>query len=75
MFVLAYKNVENNANKIYINDFKKYFLQRVKIENYNIEINRRNCYDQLINDLIKQYDEVKNVSTERQSDHYTMVVY
>ena len=58
-----------------MNHFKKYFLQRVKIENYNIEIDRTNCYDQLVNYLIKQYDEVKNVSTERQSDDYTMVVH
>ena len=52
LFVLAYNNVGNNANKIDIHSFKKYFLPRVNIENYNIEINRRNCYDQPINDLI-----------------------
>ena len=36
---------------------KKYFLPRVKTENYNIEINGKNFYDQPINDSIKQYDE------------------
>ena len=41
--------------KVYINSFKKYFLPRVKIENYNIEIDGRNFYDQSINDHIKQY--------------------
>ena len=33
-------------------------------------IDGRNFYDQLINDLIKQYDEVRNVSTG-QGDDYT----
>ena len=33
-------------------------------------IDGRNFYDQPINDLIKQYDEVRKVSTE-QSDYYT----
>ena len=37
---------------------------------YNIEIDGRNFYDQPINDLIKQYDEVRKVSTG-QGDDYT----
>ena len=49
-----------------------YFLPRVKIENYNIEIDGRNFYDQPINDSIKQYDEIRKVSTG-QGDEYTTV--
>ena len=49
---------------------KKYFLARVKIENYNIKIEGRNFYDQPINDSIKQNDEVKKVSAG-QGDDYT----
>ena len=49
---------------------RKYFLPRIKIENYNIEIDGRNFYDQPINDLIKQYDEVRKISTG-QGDDYT----
>ena len=49
---------------------KKYFLARVKIENYNIKIDRRNFYDQPINDSVKQNDEVKKVSAG-QGDDYT----
>ena len=49
---------------------RRYFLQGVKIENCNIKIDGRNFHDQPINDLIKQYDEVKKVSTE-QGDDYT----
>ena len=43
LFVLAYDNTAGD-NQI---SFKKYFLPRVKIENYNIEIDRRNFYDHL----------------------------
>ena len=42
---------------------KKYFIPRVKKENYNIEIDGRNFYDQPINGSIKQYDEIKKIST------------
>ena len=50
---------------------KRYFLPRVKNENYNIGINEINFYDQLVNDLIKQFDEVTNVSTGRGDDSTT----
>ena len=49
---------------------KKYFLPRIEIENYNIEIDGKNFYDQSINDSIKQYDEIRKISTA-QGDDYT----
>ena len=58
MFVLAYDDTEGN-NIDSVDSFKKYFLPRVKIENYNIEIHGRYCYHQPINDSIKQYDEIE----------------
>ena len=69
LFVFAY---DNTAGKKQVSNgfFKKYFLPRVKIENYNIEIDGRNCYDQPINDSIKQYDEVRKVSAG-EDDGYT----
>ena len=69
LFDLAY---DNTAGKSQVSDdsFKKYFLPRVKIENYNIEIDGRNFYDQPINDSIKQYDEIRKISTG-QGDDYT----
>ena len=69
MFVLAYNNKEGD-NKVSVDSYKKYFLPRVKIENYNIEIDGRNFYDQPINDSIKQYDEIRKISTG-QGDDYT----
>ena len=52
LFVLAYDNTADN-NQVSVDFSKKYFLPRVKIENYNIEIDGRSFYDQPINDLIK----------------------
>ena len=51
------------------NSYRKYFLPRCKIKNGNIEIDGTNFYDQAINDLIKQYDEVRKISV-RQGDDY-----
>ena len=66
LFVLAYLRDTNST----ANSHRKYFLPRVKIEGYNIKIDGRNVYDQPINDLIKQYDKVRKVSTG-QGDDYT----
>ena len=67
MFVFVYARGNNVTNE---NSYRKYFLPRLKIKNYNIEIDGRNFYDQSINDLIKQYDEVRKISTG-QGDDYT----
>ena len=67
LFVLPYASGDNITNE---NSYRKYFLPRIKIENYNIEIDGRNFYDQPINDSIKQYDEIRKISTG-QGDDYT----
>ena len=69
LFVLAYYNTEGN-DQVSIDSSKKYFLSRVKIENYNIEIDGKIFYDQPINDSIKQYYEIRKTSTG-QGDDYT----
>ena len=68
LFVLAYQR----GNDKYVNEeaFNKYFLPKIKIKKYNVEIDGRNFYDQAINDSIKQYDEVRKKSTG-QGDDYT----
>ena len=48
LFVLAYNNTEVN-NQVSIDSFRKYFLPRDKIVNYNIKIDGRNFYDQASN--------------------------
>ena len=54
LFVLAYNNTAGN-NQVSVDSFKKYFLPRVKIENYDIEIDWRKFYDQSVNDSINPF--------------------
>ena len=75
LFVLAYfiaapvgDNPADNTAGIKSN--KKYFLRRGEIKNYNVLIVGINFYDQSINDIIKQHDEFRKVST-RYGDDYT----
>ena len=58
------------ANLTIENSYDKYLLPRLKIDNYNIEIDGRNFYDQSINDSIKRYDEIRKISIG-QGDDYT----
>ena len=69
MFALAYDNTAG-IKQVSVDSFKKYFLPRVKSESYNIEIDGRNFYDQPVNTSVRQYDEVRKVSTG-QGDYYT----
>ena len=64
LFVLAYLISGGAANnEVDIKDNKKYFLPKREIKNYNVLIDDRNFHHQPINDLIKEYDEVRKVST------------
>ena len=69
-FVLAFDNTDGGDKKVERNSHRKYFLQRVNITNYNVLIDGRNFYDQPINDLLKQYDEIRKTATG-QGDDYT----
>ena len=51
LFVLAYRK-RGGANRVTADSHRRYFLPRVKIENYNIDIDERKFYDQQINELI-----------------------
>ena len=51
-FVLPYNNTAGD-DQVSIDSFKKYFLPRAKIENYNIKIDGKNFYDQSISYSIK----------------------
>ena len=67
LFVFSYGREKDDATE---NSHRKYFLSRMKFKNYNIEIDGTNFYDQAINDTIKQYGEVRKISTG-QGDDYT----
>ena len=70
LFVLAYRN-RSGANRVTADSHRRYFLPRIKIENYYIKIDERDFYDQSINDLIKHYDEVRKVSIGQGGDYTT----
>ena len=70
MFVLGYNNTTAD-NKVSVDSYKNNFLPRVKIENFDIEIDGKNFYDQPMNDPIKKYNEVRKISTGRVDDYTT----
>ena len=65
LFVLTSEHGDNVTNE---NSYRKYFLPRLRIKNYNIENDGRNFYDQSINDLIKQYGEIRKRSVGQGDD-------
>ena len=71
LFVLVFNNTENGAKKVERNSHRKYFLPRVNITNCNVLIDGRNFYDQPINDIIKQYDEIRKTATGQWDDYTT----
>ena len=70
LFVLAYDDTSGD-NQASIDSFKKILSSDSKTENYNIEIDGRNFYKQPINDSVKQYDEVRKISTGQGDDYRT----
>ena len=70
LFVLAFDNTSGD-NQASIDSFKKILSSDSKTENYNIEIDGRNFYKQPVNDSVKQYDEVRKISTGQGDDYRT----
>ena len=71
LFIFAFENTNNGANWVQRDSHRKYFPPRVKITNYNVLIDGRSFYDQSINDQIKKYDEIRNMSTGKGDDYTT----
>ena len=80
MLVLAFNNttvnvpndpINNTNNRVERNSHTKCFLPRVYISNYNELMDDRNFSDQPINDLIKQYDEIRKTATGQGEDYTT----
>ena len=69
LFVLAFDNTDNGANKVERNSHINYFLPRVDVTNYSVLIDERNFYDQSVKDQIKKY-EIRTIVTG-QGDDYT----
>ena len=71
LFVLAFDNTENGANRVERNNHTKYFLPRVNIKEYNVLIDGRSFYDQPISDQIRKYDELRKIATGKGDDYAT----
>ena len=80
LFVVAFNNttlnvpndaINNTNNRVERNSHTKYFLPRVYKSNYNELMDGRNFSDQPINDLIKQYDEIRKTATGQGEDYTT----
>ena len=71
LFLLAFKNANNGANKVERDSHRKHFLPRVDITSCNVLINGRNFYDRPINNQIKKYDEVRKIATGKGDDYTT----
>ena len=62
LFALAYRD-QGGINRVTADSYRRYFLSRVKIKHCNMEIYGRNFNDQPINNSIKQYYEIRKIST------------
>ena len=80
LFVLVFKNttvnvlnnpINNTNNRVLRNSHTKYFLPRVNITNYNVIIDGRIFYDQPVNDLVKQNDEIRKTAAGQGDDYIT----
>ena len=68
MFVLVYLNRDHDVKR-----FKtgRYYLPKAIIKSYNVIINGKNFYDQPINCDIKQYEEIRRLTTGQIEDYAT----
>ena len=60
MFVLVYTNHSNNAKRF---NARKYYLPKDTIKNCYVIISGKNFYDQPIDSDIKQYEEIRKLTT------------
>ena len=83
LFVLAFEDTRADeasdapaprnlvANRVIRDSYRKYFVPRVDITNYNVLIDGRNFYDQPINDSIRKYDEIRKIATGKGDNYAT----
>ena len=68
LFVLVYSNEDADSKKI---KAKRYYLPKGMIKNYNVIINEKSFYDQAIDSDIKQYEDIRKLTTEQGEDYTT----
>ena len=68
LFVLVYTNDDGNAKRF---GAQKYYLPKGIIDNYKVIINGKKIYDQAIDSDIKQYEEIRKLTTGQGGDYTT----
>ena len=62
LFVLGFATGNNEPTQ---NGYRRYYLPRINITDYNVRIDGRNFYDQPINSLIRQYAKLERLQQEQ----------
>ena len=68
LFVLVYSNQDAKARRF---NARKYYLPKGIIKNYSVIINGKNFYDQAIDSDLKQYEEIRKLTTGQGEDYTT----
>ena len=68
LLVLVYSDQDDNAKRFKM--WRRYYLPKGIIDNYNVIMNGKNFYDQPIDSNIKRYEEIKKLATG-QGEGYT----
>ena len=68
MFVLVSTNQDVTAKRF---KTRRYYLPKSIIKNYNVIINQKNFYDQVIDSDIKRYKEIRKLTTGQGKDYTT----
>ena len=67
LFILVYTNQDDNARKF---KTRRYYLPKEILDNYDVIIKGKNFYNQPIDSDIKQYEEIRKLTTG-QGEYYT----
>ena len=68
MFILVYSNQDASSKR---SKTRRYYLPKGIVKNCNIIINGKNFYDQEIDSDIKQYEEIRKLTTGQGEDYTT----
>ena len=68
LFVVGFDNNTVKRNNGDTESYRRYFLTRVEIKDYNRLIDGRNFYDQNISDKITRYNELIRLTTGKSED-------
>ena len=65
IFVLS---LENDNDK---KGHKKYFLPKVEMKDYNVVIDGQNVFDQLVKNVMRIFDKIRNIASGQRGDYTT----